>query len=172
MVSKLPTGQTYLETLMTVATPRGARTEVDAGGKTGNVSARIAAMGQDLNTASRDHVDTKRYGVAPSVAVDVTDKTKVTLAYIYQYEDSVPDYGHPYLSQPVYSPATGPLTHLGYYPDGRPVTPVPIARSNWFGVAGGPLNDVVRPRRTSSPARSSIGSPRREDHQCDALLRR
>ncbi len=142
-VSKLPTGQTYLETLMTVASPLGARTEVDAGGKAGNVAWRIAALGQDLNTASRDHVETKRWGVAPSVAVDVTDKTKVTLAYIYQGENSVPDYGHPYLPQPVFSPTTGALTHLGYFPDGRPVTPVPIPRSNWFGVAGGPLKDVV-----------------------------
>jgi catecholate siderophore receptor len=142
-VSKLPTGQSYVETLMTVATPLGARSELDAQGKYGNAAWRIDAMGQDLPTADRDHVGTKRWGVAPSVAVNVTDKTKVTLAYIYQGEDSVPDNGHPYLPQPVFSPTTGALTNLGYYPNGRPVTPVPIPRSNWFGIAGGPLEDVV-----------------------------
>ena len=142
-VSKLPLGLNYFETTGTLALPWGARGEVDASGKSGNVSARIAAMGQDLQTASRDHVDTKRYGFAPSVLVDVTDKTKVMASYLFQYEDSVPDYGHPYLNQPVYSPATGALTHLGYYPDARAVTPVPIPRSNWFGVVNGPLKDKV-----------------------------
>jgi catecholate siderophore receptor len=143
IVSKLPTGQNYLETLTTVAVPFGARTEMDAGGAQGNVQARIAAMWQDLQTADRDHVGAKRAGVAPSVAVNVTERTKVTGSYIYQWEDSVPDYGHPYLPQPVYSPVTGQLTHLGYYPDGRATTPVPIPRNNWFGVFAGPLKDKV-----------------------------
>jgi catecholate siderophore receptor len=142
-VSKLPQGQNYFETTNTVATPLGYRSEVDASGKSGNVSARIAAVAQDLQTASRDNVEAKRYGFAPSVQVDVTDKTKVTGWYIFQYEDSVPDYGHPYLPTPVYSSVTGALTHRGYYPDARPVTPVPIPRSNWFGVVAGPLRDRV-----------------------------
>ena len=143
LVSKLPTGQTFLETLLTVATPTGFRTALDAGGKIGNVSARIAAMGQDLNTPARDHVNTRRYGVAPSFSVDVTDKTKATVAYIYQNEDSVPDYGHSYLSAPAYNAGTGLLSNLGYYGNGRPTPPVPIDRTNWFGVAGGTLADRV-----------------------------
>ncbi len=142
-VSKLPNGQTYLETLLTVATPVGLRTELDAGAKWGNVSARIAAMGQDLDTPARDHVDTKRYGIAPSVTVDVTDRTKVTAAYIYQHEDSVPDYGHPYLPAPAYNAGTGVLSNLGYYGNGAATPPVPIARNNWFGVANGTLADRV-----------------------------
>ena len=125
------------------STPRGVRAEVDAGGKIGNVSARIAAMWQDIDTPDRDHVGTKRWGVAPSVSVDVTDKTKVTLSYVYQGEDSVPDYGHPYLPAPAYNAGTGALTNSGYFGNGKATPPVPIPRNNWFGVVGGSLNDRV-----------------------------
>lgn len=142
-VSKLPNGQTYLETLLTVATPVGVRTELDAGAKWGNVSARIAAVGQNLDTPARDHVNTQRYGVAPSVTAQVTDQTKVTAAYVYQFEDSVPDYGHPYLPQPAYNAGTGVISNQGYYGNGRPTPPVPINRNNFFGVVGGTLTDKV-----------------------------
>ncbi len=142
-ISKLPNGQTYLESLITASTPRGVRAEVDAGGKMGNISARIAAMGQNIDTPDRDHVGTKRWGVAPSVSADVTDKTKVTLSYVYQGEDSVPDYGHPYLPAPAYNAGTGALTNSGYFGNGKATPPVPIPRNNWFGVVGGSLNDRV-----------------------------
>ena len=69
---------------------------------------------------------------------------KVTLAYVYQGEDSIPDYGHPYLRQPIYSPTTGALTNpAATTATDRPRAPVPIKRSNWFGVFDGPLADVV-----------------------------
>jgi catecholate siderophore receptor len=142
-VSKLPTGQTYLDTLLTVSTPQGVRTEVDASGKIGNISARIAAMGQNIDTPDRDHVSTKRWGFAPSFAVDLTDQTKVTLSHIYQGEQSVPDYGHPWLPAPTYSASTGALTNGGYYGNGSPVTPVPVPRSNWYGVINGLFPDLV-----------------------------
>ena len=143
LVSKLPTGQTYLDTLLTVTSTAGVRTEVDAGGKIANVSARIAAMWQDIDTPARDHVNTKRWGFAPSATFDVTEKTKVTLSWVYQGEDSVPDYGRPYLPAPAYSPTTGALTNLGYYGNGRPTPPIPVPRNNWYGVAYGPLADRV-----------------------------
>jgi catecholate siderophore receptor len=141
-VSKLPTGASFLDTTVTGYTPSGVRTELDAGGKKDNVSWRIAAMGQNIDTADRDNVWTKRWGVAPSVKVDFTSQTNFTLAYVYQGEESVPDYGHPYLPQPAYSPVTGALTNGGYYGTGQATTPVPIKRSNWFGVFEGPLADV------------------------------
>jgi catecholate siderophore receptor len=142
-VSKLPTGASFLETTVSGFTPSGVRTEVDTGGKKDNVSWRIAAMGQNIDTADRDHVWTKRWGVAPSVKVDFTSQTNFTLAYVYQGEESIPDYGHPYLPAPTYSPVTGALTNGGYYGNGQATGPVPINRRNWFGVFEGPLKDIV-----------------------------
>ena len=142
-VSKLPTGASFVDTVVTGYTSTGIRTELDASGKKDNFSWRFAAMGQNIDTQDRDNVSTKRWGVAPSLKVDVTNQTRVTLAYVYQGEDSIPDYGHPYLRQPIYSPTTGALTNGGYYGTGQATGPVPIKRSNWFGVFDGPLADVV-----------------------------
>ena len=56
-------------------------------------------------------------------------------------------------------PADRRLTNVGYYGNGTPVTPVPMPRSNWFGVTNGPLaRSSCRPRRTSSRPRSSTSS--------------
>ena len=142
IVSRLPTGVPFIDGGIAVSTPRGVRADIDANGKIGNVAGRIVAMSQDVATAERDHIWTRRWGVAPSIAVDVTDKTKVTLSYIYQGEESVPDYGHPWLPAPTTSAVTGARTG-GYFGGGAAVTPVPVPRSNWYGVSGGPLADRV-----------------------------
>jgi catecholate siderophore receptor len=143
-VSKLPTGATFVEGTLTGTSASGYRVELDASGKKDNVSGRVAAMYQDVPTPDRDHVYTKRWGVAPSVLVDINPDTKGTFSYIYQGEESIPDYGHPYLPAPTRSSTTGTLTNGGYYGNGTPTTPVPIPRNNWFGVASGSLADVVQ----------------------------
>jgi catecholate siderophore receptor len=142
-VSKLPTGATFAEGTLTGTTGPGVRDELDVSGKTGNVAGRIAALFQDIDTPTRDNVWTKRWGVAPSLAVDVTDRTKVTLSYIYQGEQGAPDYGVTYLPQPAFSPVTGALTNPGYFGGGAPVLPLPVPRSNWYGVPTGPLRDIT-----------------------------
>jgi len=140
--SKLPTGETFVDTTLTATTGPGIRFEGDASGKNGNVSGRIAALYQDVDTPNRDHVNTKRWGVAPSVKFGLGDITSATLSYIYQGEQSVPDYGHPWLPAPTTNAATGARTG-GYNGDGSAVTPVPVARSNWYGFTSGNLRDLV-----------------------------
>jgi catecholate siderophore receptor len=144
-VTKLPTGATFVEGTATGTSAGGYRADLDASGKNGNVSGRIAALYQDVPTPTRDNVFTKRWGVAPSVSAPLDDNTKATLSYIYQGEESVPDYGVPYLSLPGYSATTGNMTpgRVGYNGDGSAVTPVPVNRQNWYGIATGPLRDIV-----------------------------
>jgi|SRR5665213_2819682 len=144
-VTKLPTGATYVEGTATGTSIGGYRADVDASGKKGNISGRIAALYQDMPTPTRDNVYTKRWGVAPSVTVPLDDATKATLSYIYQGEEGAPDYGVPYLPQPGYSVTTGALTpgRVGYNGDGSAVSPVPTNRQNWYGIATGPLRDIV-----------------------------
>lgn len=146
LVTKLPTNSPvpYIEGFVSGTTAGGYRTEVDAQGKKDNVTGRIAAMYQDMPTPDRDHVGVKRWGVAPSIKVDLNSETRAIVSYIYQGEESVPDYGVPYLPAPVRSPTTGALTSQGYYGNGQATTPIPVPRSNWYGVAGGPLADVVK----------------------------
>jgi len=142
-VSKLPTGATFVEGTATGSSVGGYRADVDVSGKKGNVSGRIAALYQDMPTPGRDNVYTKRWGMAPSVSVKLDDDTKATLAYIYQGEEGAPDYGVPYLPQPANSSTTGKVTNPGYNGNGSAVTPVGVARSNWYGIATGPLRDLV-----------------------------
>ncbi|MGD9836342.1 MAG: TonB-dependent receptor [Afipia sp.] len=146
LVTKLPTNSPipYIEGFVSGTTAGGYRTEVDAQGKKDNVTGRIAAMYQDMPTPDRDNVGVKRWGVAPSIKVDIDTQTRAIVSYIYQGEESVPDYGVPYLPVPVYSRTTGALTNGGYYGNGQATAPIPVPRSNWYGVAGGPLADVVK----------------------------
>jgi catecholate siderophore receptor len=142
-VSKLPTGQTFVEGTATINSVGGYRADVDASGKRDNISGRIAALYTETDTPNRDNVWTRRWGVAPSISAQLDDATKVTLWYIYQGEEGAPDYGWPYLPQPGYSTTTGALVNPGYNGNGTAVTPVPINRNTWFGIATGPLRDIV-----------------------------
>ena len=145
-VTRLPTGAQYLESTSTVMTGNGYREVVDASGKSGNVSGRIQGLFQDVNTPTRDEIWTKRWGVAPSMVYDFQQGTKATLYYIYQGEEGVSDYGFTYLPQPAFSPQTGLRTNPGYYGNGTPTTPLPIPRTNFLGLAGGPLGDITDDR--------------------------
>lgn len=142
LTSKQATGATFFEGTLTGSTPKGVRSEIDASGQINpNIDARIAALWQDVDTPDRDNIWTKRWGVAPSLNVRLNEQARVKLGYIYQGEEGVPDYGHPYLPQPARSNVTGNLTNPGYYGNGQPVGPVPVNRSNFYGVTGGPLAD-------------------------------
>ena len=146
VASKLPTFAPipYIEGTVTGTTGPGVRAEVDAAGTKGEVSGRIAALYQDVNTPTREGVYTKRWGVAPSISANVDDKTKVTLSYIYQGEEGTPDYGFTFLPTPAYDPKTGAMTNPGYYGNGQATPPIPTARSTWFGVPGRPFGDITQ----------------------------
>ena len=65
-VSKLPQPTNFVDGTVSGVTSGGYRAEVDANGRQGDISSRIAAMYQDVPTADRDHVYAKRWGIAPS----------------------------------------------------------------------------------------------------------
>jgi catecholate siderophore receptor len=129
IVTKTPYDRTSNEVTVSGNTGPGARVTVDSNAKINdNVSARIVTMGQLYDIPDRDHVTQNRFGVAPSLKMQVNDQTKVTLSYIYQHDQSIPDYGIPF---------TNPA-------DGLPRSPAPVPRSNWYGILGGPNPDVER----------------------------
>jgi catecholate siderophore receptor len=142
-VTKLPTGARYIESTSTLSTGNGYREMIDASGKTDNVSGRIQGVWQDVNTPTRDQIWTKRWGVAPSMVYDFQQGTKATLYYIYQGEQGVSDYGFTYLPQPSFNPQTGRQASPGYYGTGAPTPPLPIPRTNFLGLADGPLGDIT-----------------------------
>jgi catecholate siderophore receptor len=129
LVTKTPEDRNSNEVTLSGNTAPGARVTVDSNFKANdNVSGRIVAMGQLYDIAGRDHVEQNRFGIAPSLKMQVNDRTKVTLSYIYQHDKNIPDYGVPF---------TNPA-------NGLPRSPVPVARDTWYGILSGPNPDVER----------------------------
>jgi len=72
---------------------------------------RFNLMGNDSQTADRDVAENRRFGIAPSIAFGLGTPTRLTLSYLHQAEDDIPDYGIP------------------WYFNG----PAPVARNNYYG---------------------------------------
>jgi catecholate siderophore receptor len=128
LISKTPFERNLVEGTVTGNNGPGSRATLDANGKLAdNLWGRIVTMGQLYDIVDRDHVQQNRYGVAPSLMWKPDPKTKVTLAYIYQHDFGVPDYGIPFQ----------PLTA------GIPRQVSPVNRSNWYGILG-PYPDIEK----------------------------
>ena len=94
--TKTPECRTFVENELIAPAPGGLRATMDANGQLNeNVAARIAVMGQDLPKAGRENIESKRWGVAPSIKVNVNDRTRVTASYIYQRTNQVPELRYP-----------------------------------------------------------------------------
>jgi catecholate siderophore receptor len=59
---------------------------------------RVNAMAHQGEVAGRDVAQTERYGIAPSLALGLGGPTQVTLSYLHQSTDDVPDYGLPWFN--------------------------------------------------------------------------
>ena len=57
---------------------------------------RVNAMGHKSEVADRDFVDNRRWGVAPSLSFGLGKPTTLTLEYLHQEQNDIPDYGIPF----------------------------------------------------------------------------
>jgi len=129
LVTKTPFDQNSNEARLTANTGPGVRATVDSNTVVNeNISTRIITMGQLYDTPDRDHLKQDKWGFSPSVKMQLNDSTKLTLSYIYQHDNNIPDYGVPF---------TNPA-------DGLPRSPAPVARNTWYGILSGPNPDVDR----------------------------
>ncbi|MEX0803708.1 MAG: TonB-dependent siderophore receptor [Candidatus Binatia bacterium] len=74
---------------------------------------RVNLMAHKDDIVGRDVVEQKRLGFAPSISFGLGTPTQLTLSYLLQSEDNIPDYGVPYV-------------------DGRPAR---VDRDNFYGFA-------------------------------------
>jgi len=76
-------------------------------------AARVTLMDQRNGVVDRDQVQSKRYGVAPTLSLGLDTPTRITLSYFKEEENDIPDYGIPFIG----------------------AAPAAVARSNYYGLA-------------------------------------
>ena len=74
---------------------------------------RVNLMGESSQVADRDFVQNRRWGFAPSASFGIGTPDTLTLAYLHQQENNVPDTGIPFV-------------------DGRPA---PVPRDSYYGLS-------------------------------------
>jgi catecholate siderophore receptor len=121
-VSKAPQPDNFLRGTVVGGTNSELRGAADVNYAFGDGSAfRVNAMGHKSEVADRDFVDNHRWGVAPSLSFGLGKPTTLTLEYLHQEQDDIPDYGVPF--------AFG--------------KPVPVPRNTYYGL---PSDDRTRSR--------------------------
>lgn len=130
IVSKLPKANDFVTLEGTANSAWGGRGTLDVNKNFGDVATRMVLLGYNTGIAGRDHVDIKRFGVAPSITYKLNDQTKNTLSYIYQRDDNVPDRGFVFLP--------------GSYFGTSYRQPVPVPRNTFFGLLTPGQEDVEK----------------------------
>lgn len=98
-----------------------------------SMALRVNLLYHDAEVAERDVVKNERWGVAPSFALGLGEATLLTLSYLYQEEDNVPDYGLPWVA----------ITHNGVtYPTGAYNATPPVDQSNFYGLKDYDFEDL------------------------------
>jgi catecholate siderophore receptor len=85
------------------------------------VAVRIAGMAHHNENTGRDRIYSDRWGVAPSIGFGLDSDTSITVAYLHQYEEKLPDYGIP----------TAAVNAIG-----TPVAELGVNPKNYYGFAG------------------------------------
>jgi catecholate siderophore receptor len=67
------------------------------------IALRLNVMAQDSESAARDVVKNKRWGVAPTIAFGLGGKTRAHLSYLHVKQDNIPDGGVPTIGLPGYT---------------------------------------------------------------------
>ncbi len=84
---------------------------------TDTIAVRLNAMVHGNDVPGRDVEKFKRWGIAPSIAFGLNTPTRVTLSYVHQKDDNIPQYGVPYYVNGTYDgplPGVDPSNYYGY----------------------------------------------------------
>ncbi len=76
----------------------------------GHTAFRLNLMDERSGVADRDYVLNRRNGIAPALALGIGGPTTLTLSYLHQYENDLPDYGIPFIDG-----SPGPVNRSNYY---------------------------------------------------------
>jgi len=95
-VSKIPSLKAAREITGSVGTDDWYRSTIDVNQPLGDHTAvRLNAFAQDVSS-TRDVIENKDYGFAPSLRLGIGGETELTLSALIQRNNDIPDYGIPY----------------------------------------------------------------------------
>lgn len=99
LISKQPKKDDFTEASLGLGSAAYKRLTLDtnrvlAGG---NAAMRLNLMGHDSDVAGRDQISKRRWGIAPSLTLGLNSPTRVTLSFLHQTDDNLPDFGVPAL---------------------------------------------------------------------------
>jgi len=90
------------------------------------IALRLNAFQQYNEVADRNFVHDGRWGLAPSISFGLGTPTRVTLSYLHQREDDLPDYGFPFVN--------AAAVKVGSFPPSELNQLAPLPYGNWYGL--------------------------------------
>ena len=97
IVTKRPLDETRVIATGGIGTDNYYRATVDANLRASDlIAVRLNAMAHKNDVPGRDVENYERWGVAPSISIGMSGPTKLTLQYLHQEDDNIPQYGVPY----------------------------------------------------------------------------
>jgi len=97
LVTKRPKADTEIVGTAGIGTDEYYRATIDANVRASDLIAfRLNAMWHRNDVPGRDVENYKRWGVAPSITIGIDSPTRLTLQYLHQQDDNIPQYGVPY----------------------------------------------------------------------------
>ncbi|MGA9522864.1 MAG: TonB-dependent siderophore receptor [Myxococcaceae bacterium] len=99
LLTRKPVSTTFSEVSLSGGTEASGRLELDTNqALSKDFQLRISGAGQLAGVAGRSEATENRAGIAPAARLQLGERTVLEVDYLYQHEDSVPDYGHPYFA--------------------------------------------------------------------------
>ena len=118
LVSKVARAGDFHAFSVGAGTDRYGRVTADSNFDLGDgVAVRLNAMGHSEDVPGRDEEFRHRWGFAPSVAFGLGSDTRLTLSYLHQHDNNLPQYGTPYARNAFNDgplPGVDPSTYFGY----------------------------------------------------------
>ncbi|CAN5524294.1 TonB-dependent siderophore receptor [soil metagenome] len=128
IITKKPQAENFLAGSVGIGTDSYARGTLDMNRVLSDgVAARLNLMDFKSDTPDRGPVNSKRWGVAPSVTFGMNSPTKVTLGYYHYETNDLPDSGIPYNNPFAATSANARLNG-----DGQPIA---VPRGTYYGLA-------------------------------------
>jgi catecholate siderophore receptor len=116
LVTKRPVAETRVIVSAGVGTDEYYRGTVDANVLvTDTIAVRLNAMAHRNDIPGRDVENYRRWGVAPAVTLGIGTPTRLTLQYVHQEDDNIPQYGVPYYNNGVSTGALPGVDRSDYF---------------------------------------------------------